>query len=411
MNFLPFKVGYFPEGGKWISYPAFGGDIPNQFWNCYFEVIPELFHKVQRKELNSQANNWNGSPIQLDYKYPVMSELMKTQLDLVPNQPSTQSINDRNKRLFNRVVQRLALVITTNSVHISPNMPKTLFHKSDDDSDPKKHLFGGLASVYNHNLQLLHYILFMMSGLHKTITLDKYFRADVDTVWNREIICYMKKGVYGNFIPSNMKDKKTKDDEGNRVVKTHKEGFMLINEFFLLYPLYAGNLAQRQPSKDVPPIPPVGIDSWIQGSVLQRKLRKEEFESNLAHIGGSVNLNTSAIDKLRELAKQTGMEFERYPIHMKGNKVLVVMGDSVCGSSYENDRGIKSKKKKVTQREDRTKDDGRKVATRAYESLRNMNEKNVKHNSKRKRCLLLDSSSEEEEEKNNDDGDKKPKAK
>ena len=315
-------IGGLAHHGNNVSYPWIGGPLFQEkiaFWDRYFEVAPELISHLYEMGDCSPS------------KFTVMNDFHLTQLKLKPwHKPGQAIINDKNRRFVTRLISRLALVSVFNSTNLERRIWKKCFNKTMPTGTPQRMAYDVLNYEYQYNVRVFHKILNV--GLIADMKFDSMIFADVETAMERDCTMYMSDGIVGDYVIAR---KHTQHDKDGKATNTKSYGYVTFNEFFLMYPLITGTVAQPRRHRQVKV---ANVDTWIQGSMAQ--LMDAEMSSKLDKalqcVGGEP-YKTSAMQKIRALAIETGLAQLGYPIHLTGCKVMKIVRDAVGKTSFEDD--------------------------------------------------------------------------
>jgi len=154
---------------------------------------------------------------------------------------------------------------------------------------------------------------------------DHTLASDLPTAIDKDPVHNLQNGVYGDWVPS---------IEVQKGKKPKKVGLMNAIEFFLLYPLVAGYIADPKDHSQVIIIIP---DKYIQGTSAQRGdvEMQEKVSVTLKPLGREKNISTTAYERLRSFASKTGMNAFEYPIIMDGDKVMEIAKYELNEGNYE----------------------------------------------------------------------------
>ncbi|KAL7520053.1 hypothetical protein ACHAWX_004807 [Stephanocyclus meneghinianus] len=274
-----FVVGVFPPPKethqKWPLISKVCGENPDvfpsdQFWECYINALPTLLSTLLEEiEPSTQGKT--------------MVNIMKTQSRLT-NKKRPQAIHEINRRLLAKVASRMAVMLTFNSQLFPPALSTPYFNDK---------LVKAVHQAYYHNLASVLELIY--ENVHNpSLLFDRLMLGqDLDTVLRRDRGNFMGKGVYPCF--------------------TNSSRHMLPNEFVALLPLYIGQVSVKE--VDAHSKEKHGhVDRFIHGS--------HNFELKIASLDDGCDFSTTAVQRIRQLVVETGLNKVGFPIYAEGENLI-----------------------------------------------------------------------------------------
>lgn len=217
---------------------------------------------------------------------------MKTQEGLKGLKP--EIITNINKRVLAYVARGLAVMLTLNSLHVPTSIPALVFGGGKKETEVHKKLYKALNQVYYHNLAIF------LKLIYKAVRL---YAPNATTPFDENMLQGDLKAALkyyaGRFIGK-------KGSQRVLPCFTNTPGHILPNEFVALLPLHIGKLWNSEDGN---------IDELIHGSSNfdQNYIRDEDEGCDFA---------TTAVDLIRQLVHESGLDKVGYPINSKGDELV-----------------------------------------------------------------------------------------